>query len=210
MRILAWDTATALTSVALQSGAQVSSRCAGLAADGRPQHSTQVLQLAAALMQAQGLVWRDLDLIAAGTGPGSYTGLRIGLAAARGLARGAGASLCGVSTLHALAAAAGEGALAVIDARRGEAFVGDMHEPPAVVEPGALAAWVTKGRLSVGDGAVRWREQLEAAGALVPPDESPLHRVDARVLCRLAAQAPRQDATAAYLRLADAQRAKSP
>ena len=106
---------------------------------------------------------RDLDAVVVGTGPGSFTGTRVGIAVARGLGRALGVEGAGVSTLDALAAGA-DGALPVIDARRGEVFVpGPEARAPDDVE--------AAGRLCLGTGAVRYRDVLEAGGALVPPDD---------------------------------------
>jgi len=120
----------------------------------------------------------DVEALVVGTGPGSFTSTRIGLAAARGLALALGIDGAGVSTLAALAAGA-EGALPVIDARRGEVFVPGV----AAVAPEDVAA---SGRLCVGDGAVRYREVLETRGAVIPPDDDPRHRPRAALHARLA------------------------
>jgi tRNA threonylcarbamoyladenosine biosynthesis protein TsaB len=225
VRLLAFDTATPATAVAL-----VTDRRRELRHDPepgeRPQHAAQVLALAARLLDEAGLVFADLDRIAVGTGPGTFTGLRIGVATARALAQGTGADLVGVSTLRALAAAA-EGAasgpvLTVLDARRGEAFVGGWrgHEElvaPAAVTPellGRIAKGAPSGDaespaswLAVGDGAVRFRAVLEPSGATVPADGSPLHRVSALSVAELAAGAPPsgRDVVPEYLRLPDAE-----
>ena len=78
--------------------------------------------------------------------------------------------------------------VAVIDARRGEVFAAapGVFEPVALA-PEALAARIEPGSLAVGDGAVRFREELERAGAVVPADGSPLHRVSAIEICKLGA-----------------------
>ncbi len=85
--------------------------------------------------------------------------------------------------------------LAVLDARRGEAFAaawrgGALVLPAAALSPEALAEQVgalAGTPLAVGDGAVRFRGPLEAAGALVPPDEDGAHRLRAEHVCRLGA-----------------------
>jgi tRNA threonylcarbamoyladenosine biosynthesis protein TsaB len=127
----------------------------------------------------------DLSRIVAGCGPGSFTGLRIGIATARGLALGLGVSCAGASTLAALAIAA-PGALALIDARRGELFAAGDDGEAVVVQPAAIAARLAPGTLCVGDGAVRYRALLEAAGALVPPDEDARHAPGSTALAALA------------------------
>ena len=132
----------------------------------------------------------DLSRIVVGCGPGSFTGLRIGIATARGLALGLGLPCSGASTLAALAAGA-PGALPLIDARRGELFATGGDGEAAVAQPAEIAARVAPGTLCVGDGAVRYRALLEAAGALVPPDDDAWHAPGSTALAALAgARAP--------------------
>ncbi len=208
-RLLAFDTATPATVVALVAGDARAELRHDPEPGERPGHAAQLLALAARLLDAAGLRFADLERIAVGTGPGTFTGLRIGVATARALAQGTEAELVGVSTLAALATAAPHdgGTLAVLDARRGEAFVGGAV-PPAAVTPEILAKTVRPGMLAVGDGAVRFRAVLEPCGATVPADGSPLHRVSALSVADLAANAPpagREGVTPEYLRLPDAE-----
>jgi tRNA threonylcarbamoyladenosine biosynthesis protein TsaB len=186
----------------------------------RPAHATALLPLVAAALEAAGLDARELRRVGVGVGPGSFTGLRIGIATARGLSQAGGARLVEVGTPRVLAAgAAGEAGpdrdvLAVIDAGRGEgfalAFRGERARgEPAALGPEALAALAAELRspLALGGGAVRFRAQLEAVGAAVPADESPLHRLDGRHLCRLAAGAETVERDAVlprYVRAPDA------
>ncbi|MEO6495873.1 MAG: tRNA (adenosine(37)-N6)-threonylcarbamoyltransferase complex dimerization subunit type 1 TsaB, partial [Solirubrobacteraceae bacterium] len=143
-----------------------------------------------------GIELSAVDRIGVGVGPGSFTGLRIGIATARALAHSTGLELAPVSTLGALAVAAGDGkVLAVLDARRGEAFValwegGRQVSAPRALAPEHLPSAAAVARLAVGDGALRFREQLESAGVSVPADDSPLHRVGAAGLVHLARGAP--------------------
>ena len=228
VRILAFDTATPATAVALAlPGGEILTRRHEPAEGGRPGHVAELLPLAVALLGEAGISWRALDRLAVGVGPGTFTGLRIGIATARALAQALDLPLLGVSTLRALAAAAEPHdravTLAVIDARRGEAFAaawpagaaGDTAAAPllapAALVPEALAEAVRAlpaPVLAVGDGAIRFRDTLEAVGAAVPADGSPKHRVDAAAHCRLAA-AMEPDAGGAvlpvYLRLPDAE-----
>ena len=152
-----------------------------------------------------------------GVGPGSFTGLRIGVATARGLAQGWDVALVGVSTLRALALGTeAPSVAAVIDARRGEAFAAAWRDGEEVLTPAALApealaealGAIDPKPLAVGDGALRFRAILESAGAGVPPDGDPLHRVSARQVCRLGAEARTAERDAVlphYLRLPDAE-----
>lgn len=220
--ILGFDTATPATTVALlQDGAQPLERRHDPQPGERPQHASQLLPLASALLAEAGIDWPQVRRIAVGVGPGTFTGLRIGVATARALAQASGAELAAVSTLHALAHAAREEAagrtvLAVLDARRGEAFAaawrGDeqLHAAAAIAPEDlpALARGASGPCLAVGDGAVRFRQRLEPAGVDVPADGSALHRVSATAICELALDAPPADRDALipdYVRLPDAE-----
>ncbi|HEX2086509.1 MAG TPA: tRNA (adenosine(37)-N6)-threonylcarbamoyltransferase complex dimerization subunit type 1 TsaB, partial [Solirubrobacteraceae bacterium] len=93
MKLLAFDTATPSTAVALVAAGVRAERRHDPDPGERPGHAAQLLPLAARLLEDAGLAFRDLDRIAVGTGPGTFTGLRIGVATARALAQGAGAEL---------------------------------------------------------------------------------------------------------------------
>jgi tRNA threonylcarbamoyladenosine biosynthesis protein TsaB len=147
----------------------------------------------------------ELEHIVVGTGPGSFTSLRMGLAASRALAFALDAHVAGVSTLEALAAGA-PAALPVIDARRREVFT-LMDGKPVAALPYELGNTVLQGRTCVGDGAVRYREVLEAAGAEIPPDDSELHVPRASVHARLARDfGPAELVEPIYVRVPDADR----
>ncbi len=252
MIVLGFDTSTPATAVALRVP-DVGTREArdDPPAGAHPGHATRLLGLAHALLREHGLAWSELERIAVGVGPGTFTGLRVGVATARGLAQSLAAELVGVSSLEALALGAAdasvraeEGVLAVLDARRGEAFAAAFEiaqdgfprelTGPRALPPQALAglfatvegrphggppeAMHTDGHthvggapsraqagrqqsrrahpdghrqawLAIGDGAIRFRAQLEALGARVPAQDSPLHRVSAGAVCELACRA---------------------
>lgn len=142
-----------------------------------------------------------LEAIAVGVGPGSFTGVRLGIAAARAMALALGLRVAGVSTLDALAAGA-PGAIPVVDARRREVFA-IVDGEPRCLTPAALPA-----ALLVGDGARRYRAQLEAAGAEIPPDDDERHVPRARFHARLAADFRTPDEVEPiYLRVPDADKA---
>jgi tRNA threonylcarbamoyladenosine biosynthesis protein TsaB len=215
--ILGLDTATPATAVAVlpDDGEPVELRHEPAPGE-RPGHAAQLLPLARRALEAVGATFADVRRIGVGVGPGTFTGLRIGVATARGLAQATGAELAAVSTLAALAEAADvdRAVLAVLDARRGEAFAaayraGEQLTAPVAIAPDdlgglldpAFAPW-----LAVGDGAVRFRDSLEPA-AEVPADPSALHRVSALAVCRLAGVARPVDRAALlpdYVRAPDA------
>jgi tRNA threonylcarbamoyladenosine biosynthesis protein TsaB len=224
--VLGFDTATPATAVALldarADGEGLGDERRHDPAPGeRPGHGPRLLALAHELLDEAALTFADVDRIAVGLGPGGFTGLRIGVATARALSQAADAEIVGVSTLRALAAAApaapGQGVLAVVDARRGEVFVagfsaGEQVLGPVAVAPAAVGALAGAGWLAVGDGALRFRDDLERAGCVVAVDGSAQHGVSARMVCRLALQAPRgteRDLVVPdYLRKPDAQPAR--
>jgi tRNA threonylcarbamoyladenosine biosynthesis protein TsaB len=170
MLTLAFDTATSVATSALVDDGEVLGE--------RMSRAQTLLEDVDALLRQGGAHPRDLDALAIGIGPGSFTGVRIGLAAARGLALSLDLRGAGVSTLAALAAGA-PGALPVIDARRSEVFT-IVDGEPAVLAPDAV-----RGELCVGDGAVRYRDVLEANGAEIPSDDDERHVPRARFHAQL-------------------------
>jgi len=239
--VLGLDTATPATvaGVLRADGSVVEARD-DPAPGARPAHAARLLALAEAALTDARVAWEEVDRLAVGVGPGSFTGLRIGIATARALAQARGLPIVGVSSLEALARGAGEAeiVLAALDARRGEAFTAawtptltkgaapfrrvegskvpgtfrrvEGWERPLALGPEALAERVRAlpaSPLAVGDGAVRFRGPLEAAGAVVPPDEDAVHRLRAEHVCRLGAEGTPTDRDALlpdYLREPDA------
>ncbi len=208
MVILGADTSTASTTVALrlEDGRIVDARD-DPPPQGRPAHVERMLVLADQLLAQARLPWGAVERIAVGVGPGTFTGLRIGVASARALAQSLGVPIVGVSSLQALAAGAesqaqGRPVLAALDARRGELFAA-VYEgiselaPPRAIAPQdigrllgeAVDAGGGEPPLAVGDGAIRFRSDLQAAGVMVPADAADVHRVSAAVICRLAVDA---------------------
>jgi tRNA threonylcarbamoyladenosine biosynthesis protein TsaB len=232
VRILALDTATRATSVALSGadGDEILEARDDRPPGARPRHAARLLPMAADLLDRADLDFSQLDLIAVGIGPGTFTGLRIGLASARALARARGIPLVGVSTLQSLAMnvcewperAGLDAVIAVLDARRGEVFaagwnIGEVDQvtsalfPPSALDPQTLTEMVQRlglSALAIGDGAIEFRRVLERSGARIPGDLAELHRVTAVNHCRLAAQLEPMDPDQIhpqYLRLPDAE-----
>ena len=218
------DTATDDVSVAVvRDGEVVAERLVATPAGGHPRHSGALLaELEAVVTEGGG--WKAIDFLAAGNGPGSFTGLRVGLATARAIAQALGKGIVPVGTLNALAggiaesgSAAAHSILPVLDARRRQVFAalfdldGKRRWEPLVASPQELAERVTalpESPLAAGSGALRFRRELEAAGAEVPPDEDSAHRVWGRRVCRLAedgAPSPPEAIQPIYLRPPDAQ-----
>jgi tRNA threonylcarbamoyladenosine biosynthesis protein TsaB len=236
VRILAFDTATAATAVALSLGDAAVLEARDDPAPGeRPGHASRLLPLVHELLDRAGIGFADLDRIAVGVGPGTFTGLRIGVATARALAQASGRELVGVPTLRALASQAASEAHAhgfqavagVLDARRGEVFVqawrvtevddpvAEPWLPATVLAPAELPAVLRRvagGVLAVGDGAVEFRRFLERSGARVPEDAAQLHRVTAAAHLRLAEHLPARapaEIQPVYLRPPDAKEPSS-
>jgi tRNA threonylcarbamoyl adenosine modification protein YeaZ len=172
---LAFDTATGVATSALVDDGELLGE--------RASRAQTLLEDVDALLRQAGAHPREITRLVVGIGPGSFTGVRIGLAAARGLALSLGVEGSGVSTLAALAAGA-PGALAVIDAKRREVFA-LLDGRPAVLRPEELRV---DGAECVGDGAIRYRELFEASGATVPADDDERHLPRARFHAALAGE----------------------
>jgi tRNA threonylcarbamoyladenosine biosynthesis protein TsaB len=193
--ILAFDTATDVATSALVWDGEVLGE--------QRSRALTVLEDVDALLRRGGVRDSQLEGLVVGTGPGSFTGLRMGLASARSLAFALDLPVAGVTTLAALAAGAPD-ALPVIDARRREVFTLVAGEP-AVLPPAELA--LDSGTVCVGDGAVRYRSLLEQAGAEVPPDDDEAHVPRARFHAALASDfGPAELIEPVYLRAPDAER----
>jgi tRNA threonylcarbamoyladenosine biosynthesis protein TsaB len=202
--VLGMDTATPSTAVAVWApGGRGLERRDDPDGGRRPAHGPRLLALIEEVLAAAGASWEDVGRLAVGVGPGGFTGLRLGIATARALAQGRGLELAAVSSLAALAAGARATAgdrtvLAAIDARRGELFAAAWRDGEPVLEPAAIApaelaarlgAGALQSPLAVGDGAVRYAGELAVAGAVVPPQDAPEHRLSALQVCRLGAVA---------------------
>ena len=233
MKVLGFDTATRATTVALLDSErdEAVERRDDPPPGARPRHTTRLMALVVEVLEAAGADWAEVDRIAVGVGPGTFTGLRIGVATARALARAREIDLVGVSTLHSLARGAGAAAAGL--SRRGDG--GDRRPPRRGVRrrlggagrhaarrragarpPRARArtpspqAMGSDGRawLAVGDGAVEFRAALEHVGARIPEPDSELNRVSAIEHCRLALglrPGPPEGIRPEYLRLPDAE-----
>jgi tRNA threonylcarbamoyladenosine biosynthesis protein TsaB len=197
--ILALDTATPAGSVALFDAGHVLSL---RTFDAPRQHSRRLFGEIDAVLEDAGCGRSQIDCIAVTTGPGSFTGLRIGLSAAKGLCMGLGIELVAVSTLESLAARLPFCRLQVcvlLDARRGEVYAAvydtsdgcprEVH-PPSVDEPDRLLAhWGLEGVLFTGDGVDRWADLLATipGAKLAPP---PVRRPCADAVAWVASQRP--------------------
>ncbi len=195
MLTLAFDTATEVATSALVDDGEVLGE--------RTSRASTLLEDVDALLRQGGAHQRDLGALVVGVGPGSFTGVRIGLAVARGLAFALDLRGAGVSTLDALAAGA-PGAVPVVDAKRREIFT-LVDGVPVVLEPADLD--IAAGTICVGDGARRYRALLEEKGALVPADNDERHLPRARFHAQLARDfGPVEEIEPLYLRVPDADR----
>jgi tRNA threonylcarbamoyladenosine biosynthesis protein TsaB len=181
--LLAIDTATTAATACLWRDGTVLAE-----GERRGGHVAQeVLVLCEELIERAGISTAEIDAVVGGIGPGSFTGVRIGLATARGIALALGVPAAGASTLAALRAGAGGDAIGCIDARRGEVFAESSEIEGAARAPETLVGLARPGQLVVGDGALRYRELFEAAGLVVPADDDDRHLPAARLLAAGAA-----------------------
>jgi len=181
--VLAIETATAATAIALDLGDGATE----VVVDRERRHTEVLAPAIARLLAAGGLTAQDLDAVVVDVGPGLFTGLRVGVATAKGLSVATGAGLHAVTSLDALAEAASRAGVrgtvvSVVDARRKEVFVAlhdlddDGAHPRGEVDlwtPDELARRLgALGELTVvGDGAVRHRELVECLGGVELRDD---------------------------------------
>ncbi len=215
MKVLALDTATAACSVAVWCGGGLRAHRFSEMERG---HAEALMPMVEAVMDEARLAYGDLDLVATTVGPGTFTGLRVGLAAARGLALAGDLPIAGVSTLEALAHGvgrerrAGRAVVAALDARRGEVYVQPFGADLAPLDsPRALAPETAAGALPpgpvvlVGDGAGLVAAALGRARDDVAVAEAP-RLPDAAVVAELCAgrfaggALPRRPPSPLYLR----------
>lgn len=218
MNLLGLDTSTALSSACvLRDDGQAFE--AGSSAPGlgeRPGHARDLLPAIVAALERSGIGFAGLDAVAVGVGPGGFTGLRVGLATARGIAHAHALELRPVSSLAALAAGSRAAVtLALTDARRGELYAALFEGPEQRIAPFAAAPAEVVRRvaergldpLAVGDGSVGFADELRTAGIAVAPAGAAVHAVRALSVCRLAITVAPQPPAAVlpdYQRLPDA------
>ncbi|MPY73160.1 MAG: tRNA (adenosine(37)-N6)-threonylcarbamoyltransferase complex dimerization subunit type 1 TsaB [Alphaproteobacteria bacterium] len=202
MKLLAIDTATSACSVALLAGGRiVAERSADMQRGHAEALMPMVAEVLAASLSACPRGFADLDLIAVTAGPGAFTGVRIGLAAAGAMAAAAGIPAVGLTTLEVVAAAqppSGRPLLVALDAKRADVYCqlfgagpdssipAPLTEPQAIL-PADLPARLPAGPVALaGDGAGPAAAALRAAGREVLRLQGH-DRPEAAVLARLAA-----------------------
>jgi tRNA threonylcarbamoyladenosine biosynthesis protein TsaB len=192
MRILAFDCAGAQCAAAILSDGDILATRQSVAERG---HAQLLIPMLVDLLDEAGLKFSDIDRFAVTTGPGSFTGIRVALAAAHGLALGTGKPIVGVTVFEAMAASTTNRTtrlLVAIDSRRAELFV-QLFDPdgapltePAMLPPEAIANWAGPGQLTLtGDAAGLVAPHL--AAMIVNSPEAWAARVDPVIVARLAA-----------------------
>jgi tRNA threonylcarbamoyladenosine biosynthesis protein TsaB len=214
MRILAFDCAGAGCAAALTADGETLAVRSVTAERG---HAQLLIPLLSDLLDQAGLAFSDIDRFAVTTGPGSFTGIRVALAAAHGLELGTGKPIVGVTVFEAMAAAmqaVPSRLLVAIDSRRAELFVqlfdakGEPFAEPAMLPPEAVAGWAGPGELTL-TGNAAWLVAPHLAGMIGNSPEDWAVQVDPEIVARLAASRPAGSPPAPfYLRAPDAVPAK--
>ncbi len=172
MRILALETATPAASAALVDDGRILAECR---LTGQKNHSERLLQIVDSLFEWTGAEKRSVDLIAVSVGPGSFTGLRVGISTAQGLAFALDKPLAGIPTLDVVAS---QGFIAdgfispMIDARKQQVYAalyragsGELSQvqPPAVVDPAQWVESLDGPAMLIGNGVLAYSETISAA-----------------------------------------------
>jgi tRNA threonylcarbamoyladenosine biosynthesis protein TsaB len=144
VRICAVDTSTALGSVALFEDDRLVAEDARRVSNA---HGESLMPMLDALFVKTGWKPRDVQRWCVGLGPGSFTGVRIGVATVKGIVLGTGAELVGVSSLDAMCALVAERAVAAIAAIRGELYLGSPGVEPVCLPPDRIEAWLSENGL---------------------------------------------------------------
>jgi tRNA threonylcarbamoyladenosine biosynthesis protein TsaB len=194
MKILAIETSTEYCSVALWQDGVVSERCELVG----QKHSEVLMEMLDALLQDFGLRIKELDGIAFGKGPGSFTGVRIACGVTQGLALGAEVEVVGVCTLEALAEASGKAkVIAALDARMSELYLAAYEKrdgewsaviAPCLCKAEDAPALTGEGWFGVGSGfalsgialQARYGDQLSGMDVKAVPQASAIVRIGAR------------------------------
>ncbi len=197
MRVIGFDAATDDTVVAaVDDGAVTFESTVGPGVDGRPEHSRALLAGIGEAVDSLG-GWSRVDRIAVGLGPGTFTGLRIAVSTASGLAISTGTPATGVSTLEAMANSMADGRHAVVpvlDAKRGEVFIAAWAaDRTGLLTAAALAPEQAvemidsiEGPVRVGGaGAVRFRDLFADAGIRVEDPDSEQGRLKGVSICEI-------------------------
>lgn len=205
MIVLALDTCLAVCSVAVTDGGRVLAAAAEPMARG---HQERLAPMAEAVMRAAGLPFGALQRIGVTVGPGSFTGLRVGVAFAKGMASALAIPAVGIGTLEAMAAPVEGLSFAAVDARRGQVYCQAFQDGEPLMGPEALAVETAAAR--VAEVALGRPVTLIGSGAALLSPRVPAARVleregaDAREVARLAARRAPGPLTPLYLRTPDA------
>ena len=198
LRILGFDTSAAHCAAALLSGDRLLVQTSEDMARGQAERLIPLLE---EVLHKGGLGWQDLDALAVGVGPGNFTGIRIAVSAARGLALGLGIPVIGVSVFEARAAGLDRPIVVIEDARRDEVYVQTFTPDPDLPRILARTSAPDFGSLPLTGSAAAAIGAITGAKALVSPYS--LAEAIARVAAVKAVQ-PQPRPAPLYVRAADA------
>lgn len=199
--VLSFDTSSAHCAAALLRGQEVLANRSEAMQRGQAERLMPLIQ---DMLTDQDLNWQDLDLIGVGTGPGNFTGVRLSVSAARGLALSCKIPAIGVTTFEAMAHELASPVLVALDARRDELYLqlfADTSPEPILAKADALPDWVSEAQNIVGDAAEQLATALQNTKVVTQP--MPLAEAIGRIAL-MRASLPQPRPTPLYLRPADA------